>query len=97
MSTSSPKTQKYPAIRTEQEDIIRNYTRVAAIVEFPDPIDTHIGKIDMLDMAATPIKVEGKDWVVLGSLADLNQQEFEQVRLGVAEHARQLLLTAYKH
>ena len=66
--------------RTEQETIVKNYAKVAAIIDFP-----------------TPIQVEGKDWVVLGDLSDLYQQEMEAVRQAVLEHARQVLLSAYKH
>ena len=83
--------------RTQQEETIRNYARVAAIIDFPTPIQTHLGRVDMLDMTGTPIKIEGKDWVVLGNLSDLYQHEMEAVRLAVMEHARQILLTAYKH
>ena len=80
--------------RTQQEETIRNYARVAAIIDFPTPIQTHLGRVDMLDMTGTPIKIEGKDWVVLGNLSDLYQHEMEAVRLAVMEHARQILLTA---
>ena len=83
--------------RTEQETIVKNYAKVAAIIDFPTPIQTHLGRVDMLDMTGTPIQVEGKDWVVLGHLADLYQQEMEAVRRAVLEHARQVLLSAYKH
>ena len=83
--------------RTEQETIVKNYAKVAAIIDFPTPIQTHLGRVDMLDMTGTPIQVEGKDWVVLGDLSDLYQQEMEDVRLAVLEHARQVLLSAYKH
>ena len=83
--------------RTEQETIVKNYAKVAAIIDFPKPIQTHLGRVDMLDMTGTPIQVEGKDWVVLGDLSDLYQQEMEDVRLAVLEHARQVLLSAYKH
>lgn len=83
--------------RTEQETIVKNYAKVAAIIDFPTPIQTHLGRVDMLDMTGTPIQVEGKDWVVLGDLSDLYQQEMEDVRRAVLEHARQVLLSAYKH
>lgn len=83
--------------RTEQETIVKNYAKVAVIIDFPNPIDTHIGRIDMLDMTGTPIKVEGKDWVILGNLSDLSQQEMESVRQAVMEHAQQVLLSAYRH
>ena len=87
--------------RTEQETIVKNYAKVAAIIDFPTPIQTHLGRVDMLDMTGTPIQVEGKDWVVLGDLSgdlsDLYQQEMEDVRQAVLEHARQVLLSAYKH
>ena len=83
--------------RTEQETIVKNYAKVAAIIDFPTPIQTHLGRVDMLDMTGTPIQVEGKDWVVLGDLSDLYQQEMEAVRQAVLEHARQVLLSAYKH
>ena len=83
--------------RTEQETIVKNYAKVAAIIDFPDPIQTHLGRVDMLDMTGTPIRVEGKDWVVLGNLSDLYQEEMDAVRLAVMEHARQVLLSAYKH
>ena len=83
--------------RTEQETIVKNYAKVAAIIDFPKPIQTHLGRVDMLDMTGTPIQVEGKDWVVLGDLSDLYQQEMEAVRRAVLEHARQVLLSAYKH
>ena len=66
--------------RTEQETIVKNYAKVAAIIDFPTPIQTHLGRVDMLDMTGTPIQVEGKDWVVLGDLSDLYQQEMEAVR-----------------
>ena len=81
--------------RTEQETIVKNYAKVAAIIDFPTPIQTHLGRVDMLDMTGTPIQVEGKDWVVLGDLSDLYQQEMEAVRRAVLEHARQVLLSAY--
>jgi hypothetical protein len=48
-------------------------------------------------MTGTPIKVEGKDWVILGNLSDLYQQEMDSVRLAVMEHAQQVLLSAYRH
>ena len=83
--------------RTEQETIVKNYAKVAAIIDFPTPIQTHLGRVNMLDMTGTPIQVEGKDWVVLGDLSDLYQQEMEDVRRAVLEHARQVLLSAYKH
>ena len=83
--------------RTEQETIVKNYAKVAAIIDFPTPIQTHLGRVDMLDMTGTPIQVEGKDWVVLGDLSDLYQQEMESVRQAVMEHAQQVLLSAYRH
>lgn len=83
--------------RTEQENIVKNYAKVAVIIDFPTPINTHLGRIDMLDMTGTPIKVEGKDWVILGNLSDLYQQEMESVRQAVMEHAQQVLLSAYRH
>lgn len=83
--------------RTEQETIVKNYAKVAVIIDFPKPINTHLGRIDMLDMTGTPIKVEGNDWVILGNLSDLYQQEMESVRQAVMEHAQQVLLSAYRH
>jgi hypothetical protein len=83
--------------RAEQETIVKNYAKVAAIIDFPTPINTHIGRIDMLDMTGAPIRVDGKDWVVLGDLSDLYQHEMEAVRLAVLEHARQILFSAYRH
>ena len=34
--------------RTEQETIVKNYAKVAAIIDFPTPIQTHLGRVDML-------------------------------------------------
>ena len=87
----------YPTSRQEQETVVKNYAEAAVMIDFNPAIQTHIGTINMLDMNATPINVIGKDWIILGSISELTQAEFNLLFTAIREHARQVLLSAYRH
>lgn len=77
--------------RKQQEDKVRAYAHAAIIVDIAPAVETHLGKVNMLDRDATLMEDYAGDWIIKGELTDLNDEEFDQVFRAVQANALKLL------
>lgn len=77
--------------RAQKESLIRTFTNTAIIVDINPNVNTHLGKVTMLDRDATLIEEVGKDWCIIGQLQDLTDDEFNLLFTAVHSYADKLL------
>lgn len=76
--------------RKEQEQKLKDFAQEGVIIEFNPAVKTHIGEIDMLDRNANCIQALDKEWIFLGTLADLTDEEFYKVFSSAQKFAERL-------
>lgn len=77
--------------RKQQEDKVKAYAHAAIIVDIAPAVETHLGKVNMLDRESALMEDYAGDWIYRGELADLNDEEFDQVFRAVQANALKLL------
>lgn len=77
--------------RNEKENAIRAYTEAIGFVDINPHLNTHLGKVTMLDGDAHLIEEIDKDWCILGTLDQLTNQEFDQIYTAVQQNASRVL------
>lgn len=77
--------------RKQMEDKVRAYAHAAIIVDIVPAVETSKGRVNMLDRDATLMEDYAGDWIYRGELADLNDEEFDQVFRAVQANALKLL------
>jgi hypothetical protein len=77
--------------RAAKETLIKDYADVAAIVDIYPKVNTHLGRVTMLDKEATLIEEVAGDWVIKGTLQQLTDQEFDQIFTAVQRDAQKVL------
>ena len=77
-------------MRKDKTQRIKFLADAAIIIDILPAVKTHLGEIDMLDKDANCIQNVGKDWVYLGTLEDLTDQEFDQVFASAQDYAKRL-------
>lgn len=74
--------------RAEMEEKVKIFASSAIFVNIVPRINTHLGCISMLDMNALCIENVFGDWVIIGKLSDLTDEEFEKVFHSAQEYAK---------
>ncbi len=82
--------------RQSREDKVRAYAHAAIIVDIAPAVETHLGKVNMLDRDATLMEDYAGDWIIKGQLSDLTDEEFNNIFKAVQENAKQMLAYAGK-
>lgn len=77
--------------RKENTDLIRDYAEIIGIVDITPHLNTHLGKVTMLDGDANLIEEVGHDWCIQGTLDQLTDQEFDQIFTAVKKDASKVL------
>jgi len=77
--------------RKENTDLIRTYAETIGIVDITPHINTHLGRVTMLDGDAHLIEEVGHDWCIQGTLDQLTDQEFDQIFTAVQKDASKVL------
>lgn len=77
--------------RNEKEDAIRAYTEIIGFVDINPHLNTHLGRVTMLDGDAHLIEEIDKDWCIQGTLNQLTNQEFDQIYTAVQRDASRVL------
>lgn len=77
--------------RKENTDLIRDYAEIIGIVDITPHLNTHLGKVTMLDGDANLIEEVGHDWCIQGTLDQLTDQEFDQIFTAVKRDASKVL------
>jgi len=77
--------------RKQLEDKVKAYAHAAIIVDIAPAVETSKGRVNMLDRNATLMEDYAGDWIYRGELADLNDEEFDQVFRAVQANALKLL------
>jgi hypothetical protein len=77
--------------RAEKETLIKDYADVAAIVDIYPKVNTHLGRVTMLDKDATLIEEVAGDWFIQGTLQQLTDEEFDQIFSAVQRDAEKVL------
>ena len=83
--------------RIQRESLIKAFADAAIIVDINPSINTHLGKVTMLDRDATLIEEVGKDWCIIGQIQELTNDEFNQLFTAVQSYAGKVLssVTSY--
>lgn len=79
--------------RKENTELIRNYAEIIGIVDITPHLNTHLGKVTMLDGDSNLIEEVAGDWFIQGTLEQLTDQEFDQVFSAVQDNASKVLAT----
>lgn len=79
--------------RKENTELIRNYAEIIGIVDITPHLNTHLGRVTMLDGDSNLIEEVGHDWFIQGTLEQLTDQEFDQVFSAVQDNASKVLAT----
>lgn len=77
--------------RKENTELIRNYAEIIGIVDITPHLNTHLGKVTMLDGDANLIEEVAGDWCIQGTLEQLTDQEFDQIFTAVQKDASKTL------
>lgn len=77
-------------MRKDKTQRIKSLADAVIMIDIMPAVKTHLGDIDMLDKDANCIQNVGKDWVYLGTLEDLTDQEFDQVFASAQDYAKRL-------
>lgn len=77
--------------RNEKEYAIRAYAEVIGFVDINPHLNTHLGRITMLDGDAHLIEEIDKDWCIQGNLQQLTDEEFDQIYTAVQRDASRVL------
>ena len=77
--------------RKENTELIRNYAEIIGIVDITPHLNTHLGKVTMLDGDSNLIEEVAGDWCIQGTLDQLTDQEFDQIFTAVQNNAAQVL------
>lgn len=74
--------------RAEMEEKVKTFASSAIFVNIVPNINTHLGNISMLDANASCIENVLGDWVIVGNLSDLTDEEFDKVFHSTREYAK---------
>lgn len=77
--------------RIQKESAIKVFAQSAIIIDINPSVNTHLGKVTMLNRDATLIEEVGKDWCIIGQLQDLTDDEFNLLFTAVHSYAGELL------
>lgn len=77
--------------RKENTDLIRDYAETIGIVDITPHLNTHLGRVTMLDGDANLIEEVAGDWCIQGTLDQLTDQEFDQIFTAVQKDASKVL------
>lgn len=77
--------------RKENTNLIRDYAEIIGIVDITPHLNTHLGKVTMLDGDANLIEEVAGDWCIQGTLDQLTDQEFDQIFTAVKKDASKTL------
>lgn len=77
--------------RIQRESLIKAFADAAIIVDINPSVNTHLGKVTMLDRDATLIEEVGKDWCIIGQIQELTNDEFNQLFTAVQSYASKVL------
>ena len=80
--------------RKENETLIKDFAEILGMVDINPTVDTHLGRVTMLDGDARLIEEVGKDWCIQGTLDQLTDEEFNQVYSAVRKDAAKVLAHA---
>ena len=80
--------------RTETENRIKNLANVAGIIFLPQSVSTEKGKVEMIGRDGVCMQDIDGDWVVLGTISDLNDRDYEKVYNAVLDYAESIMQLA---
>lgn len=77
--------------RKENETLIKDFAEILGMVDINPSVDTHLGRVTMLDGDAHLIEEVGKDWCIQGTLDQLTDEEFNQIFTAVRHEAAKVM------
>ena len=80
--------------RETNEALIKEFAQESGMVDINPSIDTHLGRITLLDDNARLIEEVDGNWCIQGTLDQLTDQEFNQVFSAVQGFASKVMAYA---
>ena len=77
--------------RQTNETLIKDFAEIMGMVDINPTVDTHLGRVTMLDGDAHLIEEVGKDWYIQGTLDQLTDEEFNQIFTAVRHEAAKVM------
>ena len=77
--------------RQTNETLIKDFADILGMVDINPSVDTHLGRVTMLDGDARLIEEVGKDWCIKGTLDQLTDEEFNRIFTAVRQEAAKVM------
>ena len=77
--------------RQTNETLIKDFADILGMVDINPSVDTHLGRVTMLDGDARLIEEVGKDWCIQGTLDQLTDEEFNRIFTAVRHEAAKVM------
>lgn len=77
--------------RQTNETLIKDFADILGMVDINPSVDTHLGRVTMLDGDARLIEEVGKDWCIQGTLDQLTDEEFNRIFTAVRQEAAKVM------
>ena len=77
--------------RTELENKIKNFASTAGIIFLEPSVQTKIGNVEMIGEGGSCMEEIEGDWVVNGTIAKLDTEDFLKIHTAVMESAKRIM------